>query len=231
MTDTIKMSQNKNTAGISGILLLLNFAIGVYINLFILGPLTFGDDYLTQIYQHQHQLITAVLLYLVSEALFVAIAIILSPVFKQVSHRLNLALICFCIISFTIVCLDNLCILALLSVSKEYTKAVLPVTDYLKAFGSVLYHVRMWAHLLVILVGCVSLFIFYYLFFLSNKIPQLISIGGLLGVLLMFAGVLIDIFGQGLYMLLFLPVAIIQIVVSLWLMVKGFGKSAIISDL
>ena len=221
------MDTNRNTARIVGLLLLLNFVIGVFINLFILGPLTFAADYLTKVSANSNLIIIAVLFYLIGGCIYVGIAIILLPIFKQISQRLALMFLSFSIISFTIIALDNLSILALLSISKEYAKAVSPDASYLKALSSVFYAIRMWAHLLVVLVGCVSLFIFYYLLFQSKQIPRFISISGLLGVLLMLIAVLIDIFGQGLYMLLFLPAGIIQIAVAIWLMVKGFKKSAI----
>jgi len=221
------MHTNKNTASIVGLLLLLNFLIGVFINLFILGPLTFAPDYLTKIAENPTQLIIAVLLYLIGGGIYVGIGIILLPIFKQINQSLALIFLSFSIISFTAITIDNLSILAILSISKAYVKAISPDLTYLKSVGSVFYAIRMWAHLLVILIGCVSLFIFYYLFFQSKQIPRLISAGGLFGVLLMLTAVLIDIFGQGLYMVLFLPAGIIQIAVSIWLMVKGFNKTAI----
>ena len=221
------MENNKNAAKIVGLLLFLNFAIGVFTNLFILGPLTFADDNLTKISGNANQLILSVLLCLISGVMYVSIAIILLPIFKPVNQRLALMFLGFSIISFTIILLDSLSILTLLSISKEYSKGNPIDTNYLKTLGTVFSAVRMWAHLLVILVGCVSLFLFYYLFFRSKQIPGSISVFGLLGVVLMLAAVLIDIFGQGLYMFLFLPAGIVQILVAVWLIIKGFNKPTI----
>ncbi|MBK6634894.1 MAG: DUF4386 domain-containing protein [Chitinophagaceae bacterium] len=221
------METNRNAAKITGLLLLLHFAIGVVINLFILGPLTFTDDNLASISGNAQQLIIAVLLYLISGVMYVSIAIILLPIFKPVNQRLALMFFGFSLISFTIITLDSLGILTLLSISKEYAKGNAVDTNYLKTLGTVFSAVRMWAHLLVILIGCVSLFLFYYLFYRSKRIPGIISVSGLLSVLLMLTAVLIDIFGQGLYMFLFLPAGLVQIAAAVWLMIKGFNKPSV----
>ena len=221
------METNRNAAKIVGLLLLLNFAIGVFINLFILGPLTFAGNNLSKISGNDNQLILSVLLYLISAVMYVGIAIILLPIFKLVNPRLALMFLGFSFISFAIITLDSLSILSILSISREYAKANSIDTNYLKTLVTVFSSIRMWAHLLVILVGCVSLFIFYYLFFRSKQIPLFISILGLLGVILMLTAVVLDMFGQGLFMFLFLPAGIVQILAALWLLIKGFNKSAI----
>lgn len=223
----LQMETNKNAAKIVGLLLLLNFAIGVFTNLFILGPLTFTDDNLIKISGNANLLILAVLLCLISGVMYVGIALMLWPIFKLINQKLALMFLGFSIISFTIITLDSLSILTLLSISKEYATGNSIDTNYLKTLGTVFSAVRMWAHLLVILVGCVSLFLFYYLFFRSKQIPRFISVFGLLGVVLMLTAALIDIFGQGLYMFLFLPAGIVQVLVAVWLMVKGFNKPSV----
>lgn len=210
--------KKRNTFRLAGLLLLTNFVIGVFINLLILGPLTLGTDFLLKIVNHFSELRVGVLLYLIGAGTYLGMAAVLLPFFKKIHIMLAHLFLAFSIISFAAITIDSLCILSLFSVSKEYKKAIIPNKDYLFSLGTVLSSVRMQAHLLVILVGCVSLFIFYYLFSKSKKIPRFLSLCGLISVFVMCAATLTDFLGGGLYMILFLPAGMIQVIVSIWLM-------------
>jgi hypothetical protein len=225
------MNSNTRTARTLGLLLLLNLAIGYLTNLFLLGPLTFAADYLTKVSENRNQIIISLLLLFIGGCISVGIAVYLLPVFKQINKNMAMWFLSFSIISFTIITIDNISVLALFSVCKEYAKALPPEINYFKALSNVFYAIRMWTHLMVILVGCIPMFIFYLLFFQSKLLPRFLSIGGLLVSLLMLTGVLLDIFGQGLYVQLLLPAGLIRLVVALWLMIKGFSKSVTVMEI
>lgn len=79
-------------------------------------------------------------------------------------------------------------------------------------------------------IFAVAALIFYYLLYLSNLIPRWISVWGVIAALLLIlVNVLeaMDIVSES--MILYLPIILNEIVLAIWLMVKGFNPSAIAS--
>ncbi len=143
------------------------------------------------------------------------------PIFEQYK-RLSFLYFGFSIIGFAIILIDNISVLSILGLSQEYVKAEGSATEHFQALGTILYQTRWWTHYTVLLISCLPLFMFYYLFFLSKLIPRFISILGLIGVIMMLVEVLLSLFGQGIGMILFLPLGLVQIVMVIWLLIKGF---------
>jgi hypothetical protein len=58
----------------------------------------------------------------------------------------------------------------------------------------------------------------------SKIVPRIISIFGIFAVMLMFVQVLFSIFGKGISMNMMLPMGLIQLVLPIWLIIKGFSS-------
>ena len=76
---------------------------------------------------------------------------------------------------------------------------------------------------------------FYYLLYQSKLVPRFLSVWGLVGVTLSLAAGLLAMFGlvillSTISILLVLPIALNEIVLAVWLIVKGFNSSAIASE-
>jgi hypothetical protein len=71
---------------------------------------------------------------------------------------------------------------------------------------------------------------FYYLFYLSKLIPRWISVWGAIAAILLIIANLLEVMGiaSGL-MILYLPIILNELVLAIWLIVKGFDPSAIAS--
>lgn len=79
-------------------------------------------------------------------------------------------------------------------------------------------------------IFAVAALIFYYLLYQSNLIPQWISVWGFIAAILLILVNLLEVMGilSG-SMILYLPIILNEIVLAIWLMVKGFNPSAIVS--
>ncbi len=222
------MKSIKKTARILGVLLLIQFIIGISINQFLLGPIIFASDFLTNVSANATQVILSVLLGLMGSAVSVGIAVMLLPVFKQYHKEIAIWYLAFSIIGFTISVIDNIGVLSVLSLSQEYVKAT--DTDYFQTLGTILYAIRWWTHYLDMLIACFALPVFYYVFYTSKLIPRFISVWGLAGIALMLTGILLTIFDQGTHdteMILLLPLGLNRLFLAIWLMVKGFNSHQI----
>ena len=71
---------------------------------------------------------------------------------------------------------------------------------------------------------------FYYLFYLSKLIPRWISVWGAIAAILLIIANLLEVMGiaSGL-MILYLPIILNELVLAIWLIVKGFTPSAVAS--
>ncbi len=216
------MNLNPKTGRIIGFLFLAQFILGVLINMFLLGPIIFDEDFLTITSSNTTTVITATLLGIVLSGAGLGIAIILKPFLKAYSNNLALWYLGFTIISFTITIVDNTIILSILSMSKEYVNANIPETEYLQSLGSLLYEMRIWIHMMDMLVGGLSLTVLYYGLYQTKLIPRVLSVLGCIAVIIMLGNVLWSIYDTGL-MILYLPVGLVQIGVSIWLIIKGFN--------
>jgi hypothetical protein len=70
---------------------------------------------------------------------------------------------------------------------------------------------------------------YYYIFFQSKLIPRWLSGWGLIGIVLLLSMALLIMFGEepsGMTLLLALPIFLQEMVLAIWLIVKGFNTSA-----
>jgi hypothetical protein len=79
-------------------------------------------------------------------------------------------------------------------------------------------------------IFAIAALIFYYLFYISKLIPRWISVWGAIAAILLILVNLLEVTGiiSGL-MILKLPIVLNEVVLAIWLIVKGFNPSAIVS--
>jgi hypothetical protein len=114
-----------------------------------------------------------------------------------------------------------------LTLSQEFVKAGASDASYFQILGELLLAVRYWAYnvLWPIMLGLGGL-IFYYLFYKSKLIPRWLSVWGLVGALL-FPVAWLSLFGSTISGPFLLPLVVNEMVLAVWLIVKGFNSSAI----
>ncbi|MGB5819939.1 MAG: DUF4386 domain-containing protein [Saonia sp.] len=220
------MNTGKHSGRIIGALLLLQLVLGILINQYLLGPLTFASDFLTQISLHTTQVGIGVLMSLIAGAISIGIAVMLLPRFQNQNPGLSLWYLGFTIISFAVTVLDNISVLSLLSLSREYLAVGAEASSaYFETLGALTKGTRYWAHIMNLFVAGFSLSAFFYLFYVSKLVARFISVLGIIGVASMLAAVLLLFFGQPMSMLLYLPLAVATLLLALALLIKGFPLS------
>jgi len=216
-----KMNSNQKMARIVGILFLLIFAFGVSMYQFLQSPL-FADDFLRATAINETNIIISTMLGIVSGLISITIAVLLWSIFKQYSHNLAFVYLTFCIVSCVMLLIDNISVLSLLDVSKVYVKNGNNASSSLELIGTLLYERHAWTHYLSLIVSCFPVFVLYYTLYASKLIPRAISIFGMLAAVLMFIELGGSILGHGISMNLMLPMALVQLIFPIWLLIKGF---------
>jgi hypothetical protein len=104
-----------------------------------------------------------------------------------------------------------------------------PVDSYFQTTGALLVALRDWASILENFPYGLGALILNYVLYRSELVPRLLSVWGLIGAILLIAMGLLRLFG---YPVIFLAIPIIlnELVLAIWLIVKGFNSSEIVSE-
>lgn len=117
---------------------------------------------------------------------------------------------------------------ALLPLSLEFVKAGAPADSHYQTIGAFLYHgldqqLGSTTHLLFY---CAGGLVWYYLFFRSRYIPRAISLFGLVAVAVGSAGIVAELLGYDVPILVFLPILPFELTIGAWLLLRGTATSA-----
>ena len=213
-----------NKGKIVGILLLTSIILGVVIYQILQGPILFADDFLTATSDNKNPIITSTVLGLLNGIITIMIAVLILPVFKQYNYSLSFLYLSFTIVNFVMIAIDNVSTLSILELSISHSKYEEVNGGAFGVISELLYQKHWWTHYMSLLSSTFFMFTFYLLFYQSKLIPKIISLGGLIAVSMMFIEILSSIFGQSIGMILMLPLGIVQLLLVVWLLIKGIKQ-------
>ena len=226
------MNSYRKNAIIAGALFITAIVVPLLSFLFT-GSLN-APDYLVNIAANANQVTIGALFELIYALACASIAIWLYPVLKKHNKSLALGSVGFRLIEGILYIVAVIGLLLLLTLSQEYIKAGAPDASYFQSLGTLLLAVRDWVGTLGSIAFILGALMYYYLFYKSRLIPRWLSFFGLIGVPFWIAAALLLMFGltehfSTTVILLDLPIAINEMVLAVWLIVKGFNSSAIAS--
>ena len=226
------MNSNQKTARIVGVLFIIATVAGVLSAPVLLQPILTAPDYLVKFSENENKVIIGAILDLIGAGAFVGVAVVIFPIFKK--HNESIALGYVVARSFEAVpfVVANTFLLSLLALGQEYVQAGAPDASYFQTLGTSLLAAYDWTQLLGPRVfASLAGLPFYYLLYQSKLLPRWISVWGLIGAPLYLASGLLGMFGldpfSTILTLLFLPYALNEMFLAVWLVVKGFNPSAI----
>jgi len=226
------MNTYKKTARIVGALFLIAMVTslvgGVWLDSFLTAP-----DYLATISANQTQVVMGVLLELINGIAVVVIAVMMFPILRRHDEAGALAYVGFRVIEAVVIVAALISPLSLIALSQEYVKAGAPDASYWQTLGTAFLVARavLTGQLLGIIFSLTGLVLFYLLY-QSRLVPRFISVWGLIAVALVFTWNLLETFGihVSFGMILALPIILNEVFLGIWLIVKGFNSSAIVSE-
>ncbi|MFC1481312.1 DUF4386 domain-containing protein [Candidatus Neomarinimicrobiota bacterium] len=226
------MNSYRNTARIVGVL----FLIALVFNIIAMGiyqPILNAPDYLANASPNKIQVITGILLDFICVPAIIFIPIMLFPVFKQHNERLALGYVVFRFFEGILFTISLINWLSLMSLSQESINSITPDASKYQATGMYIHANIDWATLIYIIVFTLGALIFYYLLYQSKLIPRFLSVWGFLAAVLLLTGALLGLFGfiPLLKAMAFFspPIALNELILAIWLIVKGFNSSVIAS--
>ena len=195
-------------------------------------PVLTGADTLTRFSAHPNPVAAGALVYLVSFLAGAGIAIAMYPVMKGSNVGLALGSVVFRALEAVFYLVGLVCLLSLPALGRQLTSAGAAERTSLQAIDNALVSVRDQAALLAVFAFCLGAFMYYTLFFRSRLIPRWLSVFGIVAIILMTAACVLALFSGNRitsYIPLAAPIALQEMVLAVWLIVKGFNPSAVAS--
>jgi hypothetical protein len=216
------MSSNIKMGRIIGTLLLLQVAMGILLNFVFTAPLFGEPGFLINAAPHAMQIGQSVLIGLAMGLVSLFVSCLLYPIFKR--HTPSLALFYFALScsGFALTVAENISMMSMLSLSKAYAETGGAQEALYQGLRIVVKETRNWTHYLSLLVSGATLFTFYLATLRGTLIPRLLSYIGLLAVCSQIVSISMPVLGGEVDFRLIAPLGICQIVLALWLLVKGF---------
>jgi hypothetical protein len=219
-------SRHRKTAITVGLLFIIGDIAGV-LSVFVTRGLLEGQDALTKIAANQDQLVLGALLVLVMGLALAMVPVVMFPVFKKYNEVLALGTVVFRGALETVAYMASAGILlVLVELSREHVEAASAGAPHVQTLSALLVATQgsTTAYFISIVFSLGSL-MFYALFYQSRLVPRWLSVWGFVGAALYLASPLLDMFGYG-FGLLMAPLAVAEIVLAVWLIVKGLDSPA-----
>ena len=233
--NTIKESlrgTNRKTATIVGVLYIVGTIAGIF-SLVFTGPILERSDFLAQVSANPNQIVMGALFVLTMGLALAMVSVMMFPILRRYNEALAVGYVLFrgaieAVIYLALV----IGWLSLPLLSQEYIKASAADASYFQALGDfVLKAHDQIAHVLTI-VFILGALMFYYVLYQSKLVPRWLAIWGLLAAIPYFVSGVLGLFSilspmSTIQMVLVLPLALQEMVLAIWLIVKGFNSSPV----
>lgn len=223
----------RKTAIITGVLLIVATATSLVGSSFtgsVLGAL----DYDTRLAANGNLLMVGALLSFIAAATSASIAIALYPVLRKYNEGLALGAVGFRLIEAVFYIVGAICPVLLFSVSQGLVNPGGQGT--FQTLSQLLFTLHdLAAFVFGVLAFCVGGLMYYVIFYQTKLIPRWLSVWGLAALVALLSAVLITLFDgepfsiSGNLIVLAFPILLQEIVMAVWLMVKGFNLSVSVS--
>ena len=197
-----------------------------------LGSTLDGSDYLSKLAVSGNRVVLTALIEFVWAATGAGIAIGLYPVLRKYNRSLALGSVVGRTVEGMFVLVGTLSLLVLLTLGQESAVAGAAAASSFQAVGDTLLAVRDWAlGFLGLLPFGVGALMYYYLLYRSRLVPRWLSGWGLIGAGLLvgstvYAGFIQEFGFSTVNTALNIPIGLQEMVLAVWLIVKGFKASA-----
>ncbi len=226
------MKQFDRPAFYTGFLFFIALLLNIIANE-IAKPIIDNGAFLTQAYPHRHLLTAVNLLNITCALAMIFIPLVILPVVEKPYRHLAVG---YCVFR----CLEGLLFIHIAIKTFGFTgisETYLANTGKTAAFAFIMgksnYAEIQWTTIVYLITYCCGALLFYYLLQQLQWVPKWLSVWGWAGVLLLMAGTVMAMAGTGMFkshslmqgMVWFAPpIALNELVLSVWFMAKGFGK-------
>ena len=233
--NTIKESPrgpNRKTAIIAGALYIVGTVAGI-LSLVFTGPILEGPDFLAQVAANPDQIVLGALFVLTMGLALALVSVILFPVLRRYNETLAVGYVVFRgaleAVMYLVLVIGWL---AIPLISQEYIKASAADASYFQSLGDFVLAAHAQVSHVLTIVFILGAWMFYSVLYESKLVPRWLSGWGLLVALPYFVSGVLGLFSllspmSSTEMVLVLPLALQEMVLAVWLIVKGFNSASV----
>jgi hypothetical protein len=225
------MNTYRSNAIIAGVLYIIGTVAGI-LSLVLSAPVRDAQDLLASVAANANQMIVATLFVLLMGLSLAMVPVVLYPILRRYNEVLALGYVVFRGALETVTYFVTAIVwLLLLALSQLYVQAGAPAAPSFQASGALLLKAGEISSLTGI-VFCLGALMFYAVLYQSRLVPRWISVWGLAALVPYLAAEVLAMFAlldplSTTAVLLHLPLAVQEMVLAVWLIVKGFSPAAI----
>ena len=217
-----------------GVLFILA-TVSAILGLLLYGPIL-GADYLVRGAEGKNQVILGAIMELILVVTAIGTAIGLFPILRRYGERIALAHLSFRFLEAVMISVGVVAVLSLLTLSQEFVATVGVDASVFRVSGSLLHAVREWTLILgpLLFLG-VNTLMYSSLLFKSRLVPRPLASMGMIGAVLVMLAAFLAMFDivppfTPISGLLSAPIAVFEMLLAGWLIVKGFSSPATASE-
>ncbi len=226
------MNTYKRAARMVGILYIIGTVAGILSYAFVL-PILDDDNYLTEISAHENQMVIGSLLVATMGLALAMIPAVMFPILNKRHETLAMGYVIFrgALETITYVIFITFWLL-LITVSREYADAAPSEAASLLSLGTVLKDGSDRVGQITPIVFTIGAMMFYTMLYRTRLVPRWLSGWGIIGDIPYFVAPLLVLFdvievNSSSATLLQMPLALQEMVLALWLIIKGFNTTAL----
>lgn len=205
-----------------GVLIVIQMIGGFLVNFVLEAPLFGAPGFLANAAPHSQKIALGALLGLVIEALWVGIAVMAFPVFYERTQRMALWFFALAAVILAGAVVENAGVMSMVTVSEAYAKASAVERAQLETVRVVVASARNWAHYMARMTDGLAILVFYAAVYRLAVIPRVLGGFGIIAAVLQIIAVAMPLFHRDVVFPMLAPLGLCQLVVGIWLIVKGF---------
>jgi len=223
---------SRNTAIVVGALYIIGTVAGI-LSLVFTGPIFEEQDYLTQVSANPNQIVNGGLFVLTMGLALAMVPVMMFPILKRHNEALAIGYVIFrgALEGATYLALV-IGWLSLPLISQGYVQAKAEDASYFQSLGDLVLEAHDQIGHVLTVVFILGALMFYYVLYRSRLVPRWLSGWGLLAAIPYFVSGVLGLFTllssmSTIQMVLVLPLAVQEMVLAIWLIVKGFNSSSV----
>jgi hypothetical protein len=215
-----------------GVLYIIGTVAGI-LSLVFTGPILEGPDYLVQVSMNPNQIVIGALFVLTMGLALAMVPVIMFPILKSYNQALAVGYVVFrgaleavTYLAFVIGWLS------LPLISQEFIKASATDASFFQSLGDLVLEAHDQISHVLAIVFILGALMFYTVLFQSKLVPRWLSGWGLFAAIPYFVSGVLGLFTlpapmSTIPMVLVLPMAVQEMVLAVWLIVKGFNSAPV----
>jgi hypothetical protein len=222
------MNNNKRIARFVGVLYIIGTVAGI-LSVVFTGSIIGSTNVLMKVSANVNQVKLGTLFILIMGISLALVPVIIYPVVKKYNQALALGYVVFRGALETFTYIATAIWLLLVVLSKEYVNTVSSDSTSFQSMSNLLSNSGEQIHSFTMIIFSLGALMFYYLLYQSKLIPKWLSGWGFIASIIYLATGVFAMFGT-IFTFLLVPLGLQEIVMAVWLIIKGFNPSAKASD-